>query len=257
MSAAASDSAKPAGTPAARSSRSRRPGRAERRRPGPGRRGATASVAGRAVPGMPGGGPAGDRRDRADDADAVRGEHRGGRRLGGRAAGHRRTDAPAAGRPGSASRLSGPRAKWLTKTANEPSWPAYPHRGGTSASCSWPLATNTLPSVSVTDSGPRLARLAARLGDHRDAVTGRGRLIASPRRSGPCGNQRVVPPGVISPIWVPAAASCLASASGTSSLDTRSGVREVPGGPVVRGDVAVAGARPGRRARRRPWGRPW
>src|SRR5215472_15681226 len=136
-----------------------------------------------------------------------------------------RTDAPGAGRPGSVSRLSGPRARWLVNTANEPSWPAYPHRGGTRASCSCPLATNTFPSVSVIDSGPRWLGLPPAWATTATAVTGCGRLIASREELGAlAANQRVRPPAVMSPIWVPAAASGLASASGTSSLDTRSGV---------------------------------
>ena len=127
--------------------------------------------------------------------------------------------------PGSASRLSGPRARWSTKTANEPSWPAYPHRGGTRASCSCPLATNTFPFVSVIDSGPRWLGLPPAWATTATPVTGCGRLIASREALGAlAANQRVRPPAVMSPIWVPAAASCLASASGTSSLDTRSGV---------------------------------
>ena len=136
----------------------------------------------------------------------------------------RRTDAPGADRPGSASRLSGCWAKWFTNTAKEPSWPAYPQRGGTSASCSCPLATNTLPSDATTDSGPRPRDSPSAWATTAMAVTGWGRLIASTDGSGAlAGNQRVVPVVVMSPIGVPAAASCRASASGTSSLDTASG----------------------------------
>src|SRR5215470_5191870 len=168
-----------------------------------------------------------------------------------------RTDAPDAGRPGSTSRLSGPRARWSTKTANEPSWPAYPHRGGTSASCSCPLATNTFPFVSVMDSGPRWLGLPPTWATTAIPVTGCGRLIASREALGAlAANQRVGPPAVMSPIWVPAAASGLASASGTSSRDTRSGVAKyqvalwfaamsrcpVPDGPAA-GSGPAAGPR--------------
>jgi hypothetical protein len=69
------------------------------------------------------------------------------------------------------------------------------------------------------------------------------------------GNQRVAPAGVTSPSRSPAAASWRASASGTSSRDTGSGVpryqvawsaaamsrRPVPGGPAAGPDGAAAG----------------
>ena len=136
----------------------------------------------------------------------------------------RRTDAPGAGRPGSAWRRSGPRAKWSTKTANEPSRPAYPQRGGIRASCSCPSATNTCPWASVTDAGPSRTAWPPAWATTATLASGLGRVMASRLvPAAAAGNQRVAPLVVISPIWVPAAASCRASESGTSSRVTPSG----------------------------------
>ena len=123
-----------------------------------------------------------------------------------------------------ACRRRGPLAKWSTNTANEPSRPAYPHRGGIRASCSCPSATNTRPSVSVTEAGPSRADWPPAWATTATLVSARGRLIAS--RAGPAAaaaNQRVVPSEVSSPIRVPWAASCRASESGTSSRVTPRG----------------------------------
>jgi hypothetical protein len=64
------------------------------------------------------------------------------------------THAPETDRPGMASTRRGGWARWLAKTANGPSNPANCHRGGISASCSWPSATTTLPSDVTAEGGP-------------------------------------------------------------------------------------------------------
>lgn len=134
-------------------------------------------------------------------------------------------DAPEAERPGSAWMLSGPVAKWSVKTANEPSKPANPHRGGTRALCSWPSATNTCPPGSAMDGAPSRAGAPCAQPTTAMLATGRERLIATVDAvTALARNQRVEPPGVVSPICIPAAASSCASGSGTSTLDTSSGV---------------------------------
>ena len=126
---------------------------------------------------------------------------------------------------------SGGWAKRLAKTANGPSKPANSQCGGTRASCSWPSATSTLPPATVTDGGPSDPGTLCFPGAPTDLpgvrtttatlATGWGTVIArADGVSARAGNQRVEPSGVVSPIWVPAAASWLASASGTSTRDT-------------------------------------
>ena len=154
---------------------------------------------------------------------------------------------------------SGGWAKRLAKTANGPSRPANSQWGGTRASCSWPSATSTLPPATVTDGGPSDLGTLCFPGSVFPAVlsrpcfpgpafptnqprptsrpaptglpgvwtatatlaTGWGTVIARTNGvSARAGNHRVEPSGVVSPIWVPAAMSWLASASGTSTRDT-------------------------------------
>jgi hypothetical protein len=148
----------------------------------------------------------------------------------------RRIDAPTVDRPGSASRLNMARAKWLTNTVNEPSCPASPHCGAVSASCSWPFATNTAPPASVTDGAPRRDGSPPACPITAMAVTGRRRsIVSTDALAARAGNQRVDPPGISRPIRIPA--SFLASASGTSSLDT---VSDVPKFQVVRSCAAMS-----------------
>ena len=136
---------------------------------------------------------------------------------------------------------SGGCARRLAKTANGPSKPASSQWGGTRASCSCPSATSTLPPVTVTDGGPSdpgtlcfpgcafpavFSRLAptglpgvwtatATLATGWEMVIARADGVSTR-----AGNHRVEPSGVVSPIWIPAATSRLASASGTSTRDT-------------------------------------
>ena len=126
---------------------------------------------------------------------------------------------------------SGGWAKRLAKTANGPSKPANSQWGGTRASCSCPSATRTLPPATVTDGGPSdlgmpwfpggPAGLPGAWTATATLATGWGTAIARARGvSARAGNHRVEPSGAASPIWIPAATSRLASASGTSTRDT-------------------------------------
>ena len=118
---------------------------------------------------------------------------------------------------------SGPWAKRLAKTANEPSNPANVQCDGSRAFWSWPSATNTLSPAVVIAGAPSGEGAACAWPVTAVLATGRGRVIA--RVEGVIArarDQSVEPSGVVSPIRVPAAASCLASASGTATLDTSS-----------------------------------
>ena len=120
--------------------------------------------------------------------------------------------------------VSGPRASRSVKTANEPSRPAYVQRGGTRAFCSWPSAVSALPPLVTTTGAP--SELAARPAWAVTATLAAvpGTVIASSvADTARAVNQRVWPPGAVSPILVPAAASCLAPRSGTVTLATCTG----------------------------------
>ena len=120
---------------------------------------------------------------------------------------------------------SGPWAEGLAKTANGPSNPANFQCDGTSAFCSCPSATNTLPSATTTEGAPSGDGAPWAWPSTAMPATGWGRVMASVEGvSARARYQLVEPSGAMSPIWVPAAASCLASESGTSTLVTSSGV---------------------------------
>ena len=126
--------------------------------------------------------------------------------------------------PCSAWMVSGARASRSVKTANEPSRPAYVQRGGTRAFCSWPSAVSALPPPVTTTGAP--SELGARPAWTVTATlaAGPGTVIASSvADTARAVNQRVWPTGAVSPILVPAAASCLAPWSGTVTLATCTG----------------------------------